>query len=153
MIIVVVIIQAVLLAVLAFCWHRQRAQLAWVDERDKLLVPIMVGIQNAVLVNAPKHGKNEIDGVYVGGTLVPSKVGMQQLWVVYDQLQEAWGTQRGIVNQMGRDYGALKNWEAAHPVPGPAWVCWPYIVQSDPTGAFVEVLAEQEKRKPGRLLG
>lgn len=151
--IVIVVIQAALLSLLAFCWHRQRAQLAWVDERDKLLMPIMMHIQEAVMVNAPKHSKNEIDGVYVGGTLIPSKVGMQQLWVVYDQMQAAWGTQRGIVNAMGKKYGLLKNWEAQHPVPGPPWVCWPYKVkQEEPMGAFVEVLAAEE-RKPGSLLG
>jgi len=145
--IVVVVIQAVLLSVLTFCWHRQRAQLAWVDERDKLLGPIMAHIQIAVMVNAPTHSKNEIDGVYVGGTLIPSKVGMQQLWIVYDQLQEAWGMQRGAVNAMGKGLGALKNWEASHPVPGPQWVCWPYKVTEEPEKSeeqrYVEVL---EKR-------
>lgn len=138
--IVVCVIQACVLALLAFCWHRQRAQLAWVDERDKLLVPIMEHLQLAIMVNAPSHKKSEIDGVYVGGTLIPSKVGMQQLWVVYDQLQEAWGTQRTAVSAMGKWYGVLKNWEAQHPVPGPQWVCWPYVQQRDPEQKFIEVL-------------
>jgi hypothetical protein len=145
--IVVGIIQACMLALLAFCWHRQRAQLAWVDERDKFLIPIMTQMQIAIMVNAPTHSKSEIDGVYVGGTLVPSKVGMQQLWVVYDQLQEAWSMQRGAVNAMGRAYGVLKNWEANRPVPGPRWVCWPYIQTADLEKSgeqkFIEVL---EKR-------
>lgn len=141
--IVVVVIQAVLLAVLAFCWHRQRAQLAWVDERDKLLVPIMENLQVAVMVNAPAHSKGEIDGVYVGGTLVPSKIGMQQLWIVYDQLQEAWSIQRGAVNAMGTEYGRLKTWERQHPVPGPQWVCWPYKVVQEPEQKFIEVLERQ----------
>lgn len=141
---VVCIIQAVLIAGLAFCWHRQRAQLAWVDERDKLLVPILGHIQTAVMVNAPTHSKNEIDGVYVGGTLIPSKVGMQQLWVVYDQLQAAWGASRGAVNAMGKEYGRLKNWEAAHPVPGPPWVCWPYVVSREPEQKFIEVLEKKD---------
>lgn len=136
---VVCIINATLLLLFAFIWHRQRAQLAWVDERDKLLVPIMEHLQVAVMVNAPTHDKGEIDGVYVGGTLVPSKVGMQQLWVVYDQLQEAWRAQRGAVNTMGKHYGALKNWERQNPVPGPAWVCWPYVQQREPEQKFIEV--------------
>lgn len=146
--IVVSIIQACVIALLAFCWHRQRAQLAWVDERDKLLGPIMANIQIAVMVNAPMHSKSEIDGVYVGGTLVPSKVGMQQLWVVYDQLQEAWGMQRGAVKAMNKEYGRLRTWEAAHPVPGPAWVCWPYKVRQEPEKTeeqrYVEVLEKKE---------
>lgn len=137
---VVVVIQVVLLAVLAFAWHRQRAQLAWVDERDKLLVPIMEHLQIAIMTNAPRHGKSEIDGVMVGGTLIPSKVGMQQLWLVYDQLQEAWAAQAGAVNAMGKEYGRLKNWELQHPVPGPQWVCWPYKVAREPEQKFVEVL-------------
>lgn len=145
--IVVGIVQACVIALLAFCWHRQRAQLAWVDERDKLLVPIMTSMQIAIMVNVPTHSKNEIDGVYVGGTLVPSKVGMQQLWVVYDQLQEAWGMQRGAVNAMSREYGRLKTWEAQHPVPGPQWVCWPYKVIQEPEKAdeqrYIEVLEKK----------
>lgn len=145
--IVVGIVQACVIALLAFCWHRQRAQLAWVDERDKLLVPIMTQMQIAITVNAPTHSKNEIDGVYVGGTLVPSKVGMQQLWLVYDQLQEAWGMQRGAVNAMSRAFGVLKTWESLHPVPGPRWVCWPYIQTPDLAKSdeqrYIEVLEKK----------
>jgi hypothetical protein len=136
---VVCIIQAVIIAVFAFAWHRQRAQLAWVDERDEFLGPIMDNIQMAVAVNAPTHSKSEIDGVMVGGTLMPSKVGIQQLWVVYDQLQAAWGQSRRAVNAMGTQYGMLRNWEATHPVPGPKWVCWPYKLRVPEQSKVIEV--------------
>jgi hypothetical protein len=137
--IVVCVIQAVLLAVLVFIWQRQRAQLAWVDERDVFLGSIMTAMQQAIVVNAPAHSKGEIDGVYVGGTLIPSRVGMQQLWVVYDQLQEAWGASRTAVNAMAQDYGRLKRWELTHPVPGPKWIAWPYVVQRPQEQVLVEV--------------
>ena len=51
----------------------------------------------------------------------------------------AWGTSRIAVNAMGREYGRLKTWEAQHPVPGPAWVCWPYKVSQEPEQTLVEV--------------
>lgn len=142
--IIVGIIQACVITLLAFCWHRQRAQLAWVDERDKLLGPIMEHIQSAIMLNVPQHGENEIDGVRVGGKLIPSKVGMQQIWVMWEQLQEAWGFQRNQISAMGRDYGRLKNWEVAHPVPGPEWVCWPYVIQREPEQKVIEALEKRD---------
>src|SRR5882672_6307657 len=96
--IVVVVIQAVLLSVLTFAWHRQRAQLAWVDERDKLLAPLMTVMQNIVMLNVPVHGVDDVDGVMVGGKLVPSKMGIEQMILVWDQVSTALRYRRNEVN-------------------------------------------------------
>jgi hypothetical protein len=139
--IVVVVIQAVLLSVLVFAWHRQRAQLAWVDERDKLLAPFMTVVQNIISLNVPIHGVDDVDGVRVGGKLIPSKVGIEQMILVWDQVSTALSFQRNEISAIGSMYGRLKNWEAGHPVPGPRWVCWPYRAH---TPAREIIVMEQE---------
>lgn len=138
---VVCIIQAALLSFLAFCWHRQRAQLQWVDERDKLLVPIMDAVQKAQMLNVPIHGVDDIDGVYSErtGTRVPSKTGIEQMILVWDQVSTALQFQRREINSLGKEYGRLKNWELLHPVPGPRWVVWPYKMQQEGTTSVVQV--------------
>jgi hypothetical protein len=56
--------------------------------------------------------------------------------------------QRGAVNAMGKAFGVLKTWETMHPVPGPRWVCWPYMKTGElvkpEEQRYIEVLEKRD---------
>jgi len=116
-VIVVAVIQAVLLAVMVFLWDRQRRHIAWIDEWQSQLAPLIEALRVVIATNVPIHGLDDVDGVRRDGRLIPSKVGIEQLILVWDQVSSALRIRREEIRRMSKAFKALATWEAEHPAP------------------------------------
>lgn len=116
--------------------------IAWVDEREKAMAPLIACVQAIHFAGAPRHSVNDVDGVtrqtlvevpvppdqipegenwVVAGDrvfvkkaeFVPSTGGLRQMELVIEMEQ----ARESLVNELRKQYNKLAEWEKEHPVP------------------------------------